>query len=203
MPPEPPEHFRHFAACPRCAVPASHGARTVPFTCASCGFVLYFNAAAAVAVFIHDARGRVLFIRRAREPSAGTLGLPGGFVDFGETAEEALRREVKEEVGLELGALTYLASGPNRYAYSGVTYETLDLYFTSAAAEGSDPRPLDAVHSLCWLDPASVDASALAFESLRRALATLIREGRTFSSSSLSGLRPADAGSVGGDPAGH
>jgi ADP-ribose pyrophosphatase YjhB (NUDIX family) len=119
----------------------------------------------------------VLFIRRAKDPAAGKLGLPGGFVDFGETAEEALRREAREEVGLDLASLRYLTSVPNRYDYAGVTYHTLDLYFVALAGHNAEPRPLDAVESVCWLDPESVTDEQVAFESLRRALAMLRAQG--------------------------
>lgn len=145
----------------------------MPFRCHSCGFVLFFNAAAAVAVFIRREDGAVLFTRREKDPGKGLLGLPGGFVDFGETAEDALRREVREEVGLELGALSYLASFPNRYAYAGVTYHTLDLFFVAASPEGASPRALDAVESLCWLQPATVAPEEIAFVSMREAVRVL------------------------------
>lgn len=145
----------------------------MPFRCTACGFVLFFNAAAAVAAFVHRADGHVLFIQRAREPAAGKLGLPGGFVDFGETAEDAVRREAREEVGIELGELRYLTSVPNRYDYAGVTYHTLDLYFVTRSSGPGEPRPLDAVQSICWLDPRAVGADELAFDSLRVALEVL------------------------------
>ncbi|HYT59019.1 MAG TPA: NUDIX domain-containing protein, partial [Haliangiales bacterium] len=91
----PREFFHH---CPRCgakqaALPAGNS-----FKCAACGFLYYFNPAIAVAGFVFAADGRALFIRRAKEPAKGRLALPGGFVDFNETAEEALRRETREEV---------------------------------------------------------------------------------------------------------
>lgn len=50
---------------------------------------------------IVDARGRVLLIKRGHEPFKGHFALPGGFVEAGETVEEACRREVKEETGLK------------------------------------------------------------------------------------------------------
>jgi ADP-ribose pyrophosphatase YjhB (NUDIX family) len=163
-----PTHFEQFVCCPRCAASArSPGSN--PFRCVACGFVLYFNAASAVAAFILDPAGRVLYTRRASEPAKGRLGMPGGFVDIGETAEDALRREVDEEVGLAIGKLTYLASFPNRYPFAGVTYTTLDLFYVTRADDPSAARALDAVSGLEWIDPAHVDPSEIAFDSMRLA----------------------------------
>lgn len=46
--------------------------------------------------------GRVLIVRRARPPAAGIYTLPGGGVEIGETLEEAVIREVREETALEV-----------------------------------------------------------------------------------------------------
>jgi ADP-ribose pyrophosphatase YjhB (NUDIX family) len=170
------EHFRHFRVCPRCGTARSSGAAQVPFRCERCGFVLFFNAAAAVAVFVTREDGQVLFIRRAKDPAKGRLGLPGGFADFGESAEDAVRREAHEEVGLELRELAYLNSFPNVYAFEGVTYHTLDIYFTATADAGAEPRALDAVEDTCWIDPHAVDLDEIAFPSMRAAVVALRRQ---------------------------
>lgn len=52
--------------------------------------------------------GHLLLIRRARPPEAGCWSLPGGKIDFGERTEAAARREIAEELGVELGALELL-----------------------------------------------------------------------------------------------
>ncbi len=63
-----------------------------------------------------DARGRVLLIRRKNPPFEGGYALPGGFVDLGETVEDACRRELKEETGIEAGPLRLIGvySDPQR-----------------------------------------------------------------------------------------
>jgi 8-oxo-dGTP diphosphatase len=55
-----------------------------------------------VGALIHDRDGRVLLIKRKFEPNKGRWSLPGGLLETGETLLEAGRREVREEVGVEL-----------------------------------------------------------------------------------------------------
>jgi 8-oxo-dGTP diphosphatase len=65
---------------------------------------------------VFDARGYVLLIRRKYDPFKGAYALPGGFVNVGETVENGCRRELKEETGLEVGALRLVGvySDPDR-----------------------------------------------------------------------------------------
>src|SRR5690349_3840848 len=165
------EILRHFAYCPRCGAAAAPAEPlTGPFRCGACGFTLFFNAAGAVAALIVRSDGCALFIRRAKDPGKGKLGLPGGFVDPGEDAETTLAREVREEVGLELTAIHYLSSHANQYLYAGVTYTTLDLFYLASARSIDGVRALDAVESVEWLDPDTVDRNEIAFDSMRAAL---------------------------------
>jgi len=63
-----------------------------------------------------DARGRVLLIRRGNPPFTGRYALPGGFVEVGETVEDACRRELMEETGVKAGRLELIGvySDPGR-----------------------------------------------------------------------------------------
>ena len=123
-------HFRHG---PRCAAPIPDGPRPNAIECAACGFVYFFNPTVATAAFVSRADGRCLFIRRGREPGLGLLAPPGGFIDEGETAETAVAREIREEVGLEIADLAFLCSRVNDYRYKGVDYPVVDLFFTARA----------------------------------------------------------------------
>ena len=117
----------------------------------------------------------MLLIRRAKEPARGKLAVPGGFVDVGETAEVALRREVHEEVGLEIGPPTFLCSRVNHYAYRGVTYPVLDLFFVTSAKSAAGVAAPEEVESICWQHPAAVDPETIAFPSIREAIAEYVR----------------------------
>ena len=60
--------------------------------------------------------GKLLLVRRGREPEKGKLALPGGIVEYGETTEEAVVRELKEETGIDTRPVRLLGvySNPNR-----------------------------------------------------------------------------------------
>lgn len=171
-----PEFFHH---CPRCGVRQSAVPAGGVFDCAACGFRLFFNAACAVVAFIRDDAGRWLFIRRAKEPARGKLAPPGGFVDIGERAEEALRREVREEVGLELSDVRFLGSEVNQYFYRDVTYPVLDLCFTARAMDPHRAAALDDVDAFAWLPAGEVAEDELAFPSMRAAWRRLREAGGT------------------------
>jgi ADP-ribose pyrophosphatase YjhB (NUDIX family) len=126
---------------------------------------------AAVGAVVSDELGRVLLIERARDPGRGMLGMPGGFIDPYESAEQALRREAREELGLEIQGVQYLMSASNTYQYHGVVYPVLDVYFSATISSKETIRP-EASEVSHWFWTALTDTvlDRMAFLSNRRAL---------------------------------
>jgi ADP-ribose pyrophosphatase YjhB (NUDIX family)/GNAT superfamily N-acetyltransferase len=87
--------------CPRCgaALERRFAEGREREVCPACGFVFYRNPVPAVGVVV-ELDGRVVLVRRKYEPRAGYWALPAGFMELGESAEEAAIRECHEETGL-------------------------------------------------------------------------------------------------------
>lgn len=152
--------------CPRCGAAAlrPHGVKL--WHCSECGFELYLNVAAAVAALILDGEGRLLVTVRAQEPCKGAWDLPGGFVDPAETAEEALCREVNEELGLEIASTRFISSRPNTYEYMGVRYATVDLGFACQVASFDCIEPAKSeIAEIMFTSLADVDTASFGFAS--------------------------------------
>lgn len=115
--------------CPRCGSNDFPKAGERSFKCKACGFHFFINSVAAVACLVSDSDGRLMLATRGIEPHYGKLDLPGGFIDPLETAEHAVKRELKEELGLDVTEMEYLGSAPNEYVFSGFTVFTLDMGF--------------------------------------------------------------------------
>ena len=135
--------------------------------CATCAKSFYINAASAVIALIRSDDGRFLFTRRKNEPAAGKLDFPGGFVNLGERAEDAVIREVKEELDLDLTGVKYYTSTPNRYLFGGIVYFTLDLVYLCECGDLSGISANDDISDFVFVDINDVKPEDLGLESVK------------------------------------
>ncbi len=101
--------------------------------CSKCGHTEYPRTDPAVIVAVLDARDRLLLLHNVQWPT-DRMSLLAGFVDAGESAEHAVRREVMEEVGLRVRGMEYLGSQPWPRPRS------LMLAYKARVKDGRDPR---------------------------------------------------------------
>ncbi len=153
--------------CPRCGSELFPLVTDRSFKCSHCGFHYFINTSSAVAALILNPRGELLFTRRAINPHKGKLDLPGGFVDPGESAEQALARELNEELGIQIRSMKYVTSAPNEYIYSGFTVFTLDMAFRVIPVSLSGLNPQDDISGYEWIVPSQVDFDELPAKSMQ------------------------------------
>jgi NAD+ diphosphatase len=140
-----------------------------------CNFKFYTNAATAVAAILEAPDGRIALTKRKFEPRAGFHDLPGGFVDCMERVEDALRREVFEEVGVLAGDMKFLASFPNEYVFEGISYFTCDVAFVCPMNDLSNLKPADDVADVLVIDPGDIDFNIISFPSIINILKCYMR----------------------------
>jgi len=124
---------------------------------------------AVAAGILVDADGRVLLCERlGTPPLAGLWEFPGGKIDAGEGAVEALARELLEELGVTVHEAAHFMSVEHDYPHSSVALE-----FYLVRTWSGEPRGLEG-QGLAWREPAAIDAAellpanAVVLESLRR-----------------------------------
>ena len=153
-----------FSFCPKCGSKNFKIHSPYSKKCDLCGFVYFKNPVIGVAVVIFNESKQVLCLQREKNPGKGLLGFPGGFVDLGESIEEAAIREVKEETGIEIENLQLIDNIPNSYIYAGMDQYPLDFYFTATAKESQTLKPQEGETSnlrFISLDELKIDSFAM------------------------------------------
>jgi 8-oxo-dGTP diphosphatase len=120
-----------------------------------------------VGALITDDQGRLLLVKRRREPEAGYWGIPGGKVDFGERVAETCAREIREELGVEIevGELVCLVDQIDTEAG---THWVAPVFRGRIVAGEPVNREPDALAAIGWFAPDDLPAPLTL--STRRAL---------------------------------
>lgn len=167
-----------FNYCPNCASKNFEFIDNRKFECFDCGMVYFHNVATAVAVII-EKDGKILFTVRNREPKKGMLDLPGGFTEPDETTEDTCKRELKEELNLEILAedFKFFMSHPNDYEYKKIPYKTEDLIFiTRLPADAKFELEKAEIQAIKWIERSEINLDEIAFDSLRNAIIKYIKK---------------------------
>jgi 8-oxo-dGTP diphosphatase len=131
--------------------------------CAECGFVHFLGPKLVAGCLVID-RGRVLLLRRGIEPEVGKWTFPGGFVDFGETPDQAALRETMEEVGMHVRIERHLGL----YADPANPHAAVAVYMASPGPEV--PGVSDEATEVRFFAPAEIPWDEIAFRTTREAL---------------------------------
>jgi len=154
--------------CPRCG-----GDADVAFprslTCGACGYQALWSPEPVAAAIPREDDGRIWLLRRAHHEGAGRWTFPGGFVELGESVEDAARRETREEleIEIELGGLVGVYSRPE---------DRVVLVVYAARALGV-PRETEEATEVRAFEVSEIPWDELAFWSTTHALRDLLASG--------------------------
>ena len=139
-------------------------------TCPHCGYAAFYNPKPVACAIPQTPDGRLILMRRGFEPRRGHWSMPGGFVDLGESVEQAAIREVMEELELEI-EITHLIG-----VYSRAEDRTVVVVY-AATAQGTPSLTEEALEVRAFA-PIDIPWQDLAFWSDESALRDHLRSGR-------------------------
>ncbi len=152
--------------CPRCGAEAAV-AFPRSLMCDACGYKALWSPEPVAAAIPRDEKGRIWLLRRSLHEGAGRWTFPGGFVELGESVEEAARRETREELEMEIEL------GPLVGVYSRATERVILVVFAARAlGVGSETDEATEVHAFA---PDELPWDELAFWSTTAALRDVLR----------------------------
>jgi 8-oxo-dGTP diphosphatase len=152
--------------CPRCGAEATI---TYPrsITCGTCGYGAFYNPKPVACAIPATPDDHIVLLQRGFEPQRGLWSMPGGFVDLGESVEEAAIRETKEETNLDI-EITDLVG-----VYSRSTDRIVVVVY-AARTDGTPTRTEEALEVEAFR-PTTIPWDQLAFWSDGRALRDYLR----------------------------
>jgi len=168
-----------FKFCPVCGSPMT------PFMedefprekCGHCGWVHYHNPRPTVSAII-SRDGKILLCHRSADPGKGKWDLPGGFLEEQELAEDGMKREMREELEIEIEIVRLTGIfGPSYYPFGGQDAYNTDIYYEVKVPDGEIKavRGSD-VTEIGWFDPNNLPNMAFSsnVEAIKNWLKTLI-----------------------------
>lgn len=167
------EWDRTHRFCGRCGNPTRDKPGERAKACDACGYVAYPRVSPAMMALV--TRGRELLLARAHRFAPGMFSALAGFVEAGETIEDCIAREVREEVGVEVGRLSYFGSQSWSFPHS------LMIAFTAEYAGGDIRCEDDEIAEARWFDAADLPARPPSLSIARRLIdqtAERLRQGQ-------------------------
>ena len=154
-----------FRFCPACGGRVKErrekGEGKGGWECSRCGQRVWDNPVPSVVAVI-EKQGKVLLAKRGREPFKGYWDLVGGFLNPGESLEEGLRREIKEELGVRVKKMEYLGSAATVYAGEQVVGAVFKV-----EVEDEQFKPADDVVEVRWFDKKRLPKKLVPFADVR------------------------------------
>lgn len=170
-----PKIMASFKFCPICGSKLQdkkNNGHPVP-TCSnsSCNFKFYQSSKPTASAIITNDKGQILLSVRSIEPQKGKIDIIGGFLENGEDPIEGLKREVREELGVEIKVMKIIGIFIDKYMYDKRLDDiyTFNVFYEAKIISGK-PKPADDISEVIWVDKNTVPWDKLAFKNTRLAL---------------------------------
>ena len=165
-----------YRCCPKCGFGMNQDSDG-NFYCLSCKFVFWQNSKPTVTAII-SWEGKVLLGQRNIEPFNGWLDLPGGFLKYGEHPIDGLKREIREEIGVDIMSCLPHGIFMDTYNYKDDIYSILCLHYR-VWINPNDIKKISAgddMETLTWVSMDQLDIDKVAFNANQESLKKFLKD---------------------------
>lgn len=158
---------RNSRFCSACGTPMEQK-ESIMKKCPNCGREVYPAISTAILVLVR--KGDSILLVHARNFKGSFNSLVAGFLETGETLEECVAREVKEETGLDITECRYLFSIPNLYMYCGFEVHTVDMFFECHVKDFTGVHAEDDAAEIVIVKKEELKAEEFGLMSIKKAI---------------------------------
>ncbi len=160
--------LKQYKFCPKCGRDFKHKGGN-HLKCQECSYSYFVNQAPTAGVLIFNDKNEVMLAKRKFDPKKGTWQSIGGFIGLDEKLEDALLREAKEEIGVDVEIEDYFGSFPENYEFGDVAVPFLAIYFTASIKSGI-PTAADDVEEIRFFSADEIAKLDVAYPELQAML---------------------------------
>jgi ADP-ribose pyrophosphatase YjhB (NUDIX family) len=161
-----PKNFYKF--CPKCGGNLVFQKENC-LICRNCKFHFYINPLPCNAAIIENEKGEIMLVERKVDPKKGFWDWPGGFINPGESLEDSLKREIKEELNVDIKILGIVGVYIDRYLYQNILNYALCVA-VSAKITGGQLKPHDDIDGYKFFPKNEILNQKFAFLSIKQGI---------------------------------
>lgn len=167
-----------FTFCPRCGGKLAFPKENMR-QCSVCHFGLYINPAPTNGVIIENNRSGILMVKRACDPEKGAWDLPGGFIQPQESIDASVKRELREELHIEVVIDRLIGIYTDTYLFDGVINYTMCIMVSADIVSGVI-TPDDDAEAYKFFSKKDILKQKIAFAGVKKGLIDYMKSADSF-----------------------
>lgn len=154
-----------YKFCPICSSKLNFKKENL-LVCSKCKFEFYINTVPCNAAIIENEKGEILLVKRKFDPKKGYWDWPGGFLDAGESLEDSIKREIKEELNVEIELGKFVGVYSDTYLFQNINNPVICIVM--AGKIKGEIKVSDDVAGYKYFSKKDIFKQKLAFKSMKK-----------------------------------
>lgn len=162
-----------YKFCPRCSGDLIWEKENL-LICKNCNFKFYINQSPCNAVIIENEKKEIMLVKRKFDPMKGYWDLPGGFMNAYESLQDSVKREIKEELGVEINLGKIIGVYKDIYVFQNIANPVIGIVVLAKIKKGII-KVSDDISTYKYFPKDKVLKQKLAFPSIKQGVSDYLK----------------------------